>query len=154
MAKNDLFNNDLKVINIGLSSFKDTIKESDAEVIQVDWKPPTQIDERILQLLSKNESYIQKQNKKCLDTILNGAPFLIDLNRAIDVIPGMKKNMILHAGPPITWDRMCGPMRGAIIGSLIYEGMAKNSEEAEKLAASDKIEYSPCHEHSTVGPMA
>ena len=49
---------------------------------------------------------------------------------------------------------MCGPMRGAIIGALIYEGMAKNPEEAETLAASDKIEYSPCHEHSTVGPMA
>ncbi len=154
MAKKDLFNQDLKVINIGLSSFKDTIKQSDAEVVQVDWKPPAEMDEKILQILSKNESNIQKQNKKCLDTILNGAPVLIDLERAIDVIPGMKKNMILHAGPPITWDRMCGPMRGAIIGALIYEGMAKSPEEAEKLAASDKIEYSPCHEHSTVGPMA
>jgi len=154
MAKKDLFNKDLKVINIGLSSFRDTIKESNAEVVQVDWKPPAEMDEKILQILSKNESYIQKQNEKCLDTILNGAPFLVDLERAIDVIPGMKKNMILHAGPPITWDRMCGPMRGAIVGALIYEGMAKSQEEAEKLAASDKIEYSPCHEHSTVGPMA
>ncbi len=154
MAKKDLFNKDLKVINIGLSSFKDSIKESDAEVVQVDWKPPAEMDEKILQILLKNEAHIQIQNKKCLETILNGAPFLINLDRAIDVIPGMKKNMILHAGPPITWDRMCGPMRGAIIGALIYEGMAKSPEEAEKLAVSEKIEYSPCHEHSTVGPMA
>jgi len=154
MAKNNLFDKDLKVINIGLSSFKDSIEEVNADAVQVDWKPPAQMDEKILQILSKNESYIQKQNKKCLDTILNGAPFLIDLERAIDVIPGMKKNMILHAGPPVTWNRMCGPMRGAIIGALMYEGMAVNPEEAEKIAASDKIEYSPCHEHSTVGPMA
>jgi len=49
---------------------------------------------------------------------------------------------------------MCGPMRGAIIGALIYEGLAKNPEEAEKIAASNEIEYSPCHEHGTVGPMA
>ena len=67
MAKNDLFNNDLKVINIGLSSFKDTIKESDAEVIQVDWKPPTQIDERILQLLSKMNP-ISKNRIKSVST--------------------------------------------------------------------------------------
>ncbi|MFC2140062.1 DUF1116 domain-containing protein, partial [Bacteroidota bacterium] len=52
------------------------------------------------------------------------------------------------------WGRMCGPMRGAVIGALIYEGMAPDPKAAEKLASSDKIEYSPCHEHSTVGPMA
>lgn len=45
-------------------------------------------------------------------------------------------------------------MRGAVIGALIYEGMANNPEEAEKLAGSGKIEYSPCHEHGAVGPMA
>ncbi len=65
----------------------------------------------------------------------------------------MHDNLILHAGPPITWDRMCGPMRGAIIGALIYEGRAKTAEEAEKLAASGEIEYAPCHEHGCTGPM-
>jgi hypothetical protein len=66
----------------------------------------------------------------------------------------MKKNLLLHAGPPIGWERMCGPMRGAIIGALMYEGMANNPEEAEGLAASGRVEFSPCHEHNTVGPMA
>ncbi len=154
MAKNNLFDENLKVINIGLSSFKDSIEEVDAEVVQVDWKPPAEIDEKIIKIIADKSSYIKNENEKCLKNILSGTPFLVDLDIAINVIPGMKKNMILHAGPPITWDRMCGPMRGAIIGSLIYEGMAENPEQAEKLAASDKIEYSPCHEHSTVGPMA
>ena len=53
--------------------------------------------------------------------ILGGMPHLVGLERAIDVIPGMKPDMLLHAGPPITWDRMCGPMRGAVIGALLYE---------------------------------
>ena len=147
MAKNDLFDKDLKVINIGLSSFKDTIEEVGADVVQVDWKPPAEVYPKILKIITDNSSYIEKSNKKCLKKILTGTPFLVDIDRAIDVIPGMKKNMILHAGPPIIWDRMCGPMRGAIIGALIYEGMAENPEEAEKIAASEKIEYSPCHEH-------
>jgi len=154
MAKNDLFDKDLKVINIGLTSFKDSLEEVNTDVMQVDWKPPAEIEEKTLKIISDNHSYIEKENEKSLKKILSGTPFLVDLDIAIDVIPGMKKNMILHAGPPINWDRMCGPMRGAIIGALIYEGLAKNPEEAEKIAASNEIEYSPCHEHGTVGPMA
>jgi len=154
MAKNDLFDKDLKVINIGLTSFKDSLEEVNTDVMQVDWKPPAEIDEKALKIISDNYSYIKKENEKSLKKILNGTPFLVDLDIAIEVIPGMKKNMILHAGPPINWDRMCGPMRGAIIGALIYEGLAKNPEEAEKIAASNEIEYSPCHEYGTVGPMA
>jgi len=97
---------------------------------------------------------IEKANEKALNILLSAKPFLVDIKKAIDVVPGMKKNMILHAGPPITWDRMCGPQKGAVIGALIYEGMAKNEEEAKKIAASGDIEYSPCHHHNMVGPMA
>ena len=86
--------------------------------------------------------------------ILGGMPQLVGLERAIDVIPGMKPDLLLHAGPPITWDRMCGPMRGAIIGALIYERKARTPEEARRLAASGAIKFSPCHEHGAVGPMA
>ncbi len=97
---------------------------------------------------------IEKANEKALKILLEAKPMWVDMGKAIDVIPGMKKNLILHAGPPITWDRMCGPQRGAVIGALIYEGLAKTPEEAEKLAASGEIEFSPCHHHNTVGPMA
>jgi len=69
-------------------------------------------------------------------------------------IPGMKKEKILHAGPPVTGDRVCGPMRGAVMGALIYEGRAASREEAEVLAASGEITYEPCHHSRTVGPMA
>jgi hypothetical protein len=70
------------------------------------------------------------------------------------VIPGMHSRMILHAGPPITWERMCGPMRGGVMGALVYEGLAETPEEAAWLAKSSQIEFSPCHHHHAVGPMA
>jgi hypothetical protein len=97
---------------------------------------------------------IDKANEKGLKKLLAAKPTWVDMAKAEEVIPGMKKNLILHSGPPVTWDRMCGPQRGAVIGALIYEGLAKSPEEAEKLAASGDIEFDPCHHHSTVGPMA
>jgi hypothetical protein len=62
--------------------------------------------------------------------------------------------MILHAGPPVTWDRMCGPQRGAVMGAAVYEGWAATYEEAAELAAAGEIAFDPCHHHHTVGPMA
>ena len=97
---------------------------------------------------------IDKANKEALNKLLAAKPMLLGLDKAINVVPCMKKNMILHAGPPIDWERMCGPQRGAVIGALIYEGLAENEKEAIKLAASGEIEYSPCHHHQMVGPMA
>ncbi|MHA1448284.1 MAG: oxamate carbamoyltransferase subunit AllG family protein [Candidatus Hodarchaeales archaeon] len=157
MPLKELFKSELKVINVGLSSFKDTLVSSGVECVQVDWKPPAGGNKEALDALSKlseKSNAITEANMKAIEIINKGKPVLIGLDTAIKVIPGMKKNLILHAGPPVTWERMCGPMKGAIMGALIYEGLAKSPEEAEKLAASGDIEYSPCHEHSTVGPMA
>ncbi|VFS47652.1 Uncharacterised protein [Budvicia aquatica] len=66
----------------------------------------------------------------------------------------MTKTTILHAGPPITWERMCGAMKGAVTGALVFEGLATDLADAEKVAASGKITFSPCHEHNCVGSMA
>lgn len=154
MAINDIFGKKLNVINIGIESFKDNIESSGGNAVQLDWKPSVNVDSNISKAIHAKKDIIEAANKKALEIILNGKPVLIGMDVAINVIPGMKKNLILHSGPPITWDKMCGPTRGAIIGALIYEGLASNPEEAEKLAASEKIEYSPCHEHASVGPMA
>lgn len=154
MSIENLFQNELKVVNIGLTSFKEALDAVGVANVQVDWKPPLDVDPALLQKTKDHADAIVTANAKALQNILQGAPLLIGLERALDVIPGMQKNLILHAGPPIAWERMCGPMRGAIIGALIYEGLAKTAEEAEKLAASGKIKFAPCHEHSAVGPMA
>ena len=66
----------------------------------------------------------------------------------------MNARRILHSGPPIAWERMCGPMQGAIIGAILFEGWASDLEAAEQLAASGAIAFAPCHHHGAVGPMA
>jgi len=97
---------------------------------------------------------IEEANNKAVSIILEAKPALTGISTAGEVIPGMRKNLILHSGPPVTWENMCGPMRGGVIGGLIYEGEAGNQAEAEELAASGEIEFEPCHHHNTVGPMA
>src|SRR5690606_16436852 len=70
-----------------------------------------------------------------------------------EVLTGLKDRMILHAGPPITWDRMCGPLKGAIQGAIVLEKWAPDLAAAEKLAASGAITFEPNHHHGAVGPM-
>ncbi len=154
MSVKALFNQELRVVNVGLASFKQALDDVRTPAVQVDWKPPVDVDEKLRRIVRSKAERIEKANRKAIEIILGGMPQVVGLEKALDVIPGMKPNLILHAGPPVTWDRMCGPMRGAIIGALMYEDKAVTPEEAGKLAASGRIEYAPCHEHAAVGPMA
>jgi len=97
---------------------------------------------------------IESANKEATQRMMEARPVVIGLGKARDVIPGMREDLLLHAGPPITWERASGPMRGAITGALIFEGKAKNELEAQALVESGQIELEPCHHHQSVGPMA
>jgi hypothetical protein len=97
---------------------------------------------------------IEKANALAVEKFMEARPVAITLAKALEIVPGMHENMLLHAGPPVTFERMSGPTRGAMIGALLFEGKAKNPEEAEKLLKSGKIEFSPCHEHMCAAPMA
>jgi hypothetical protein len=97
---------------------------------------------------------IDKANTEATERMMEARPVLVGLGRALDVIPGMRENLLLHAGPPITWGRASGPMRGAITGALIFEGKAKDEAGAQALVESGEIELEPCHHHQAVGPMA
>lgn len=67
---------------------------------------------------------------------------------------GLTGQTLLHAGPPISWERMCWPMRGAVKAAAQFEGWGKTPEEAERLAAAGEIAFAPCHSRGAVGPMA
>lgn len=97
---------------------------------------------------------IEQANQEAIEKLLKAQPTLIGIGTAEKDIPGMDKKTILHAGPPVKWENMTGPLKGAIIGGLIYEGLAKNEEEAAALAESGEITFDACHHHSAVGPMA
>ncbi len=145
----------LKVVNVGVRSFYECVQAQGAEAIHVDWRPPAGGDEKLARLLEKlDRPEVDEANKKSVEKILAASPTLVDIKAAKDVIPGMTEHTILHSGPPIEWKRMCGPTKGAIWGALIYEGLAKDQREADKLVASGKIKFGPCHDHDSVGPMA
>ena len=97
---------------------------------------------------------IEKANAETTQRMIEARPVVVGLGKAIDVIPGMHENLLLHAGPPITWERASGPMRGAITGALIFEGKVRDEAEAKSLVETGKIKLEPCHHHKAVGPMA
>lgn len=96
---------------------------------------------------------IDQANEITVGRILDAEPVLVDVKPAGVVIEGLGDGMILHAGPPIGWDRMCGPMRGAIGGAIVLEGWAEDLTAAEKLAGSGDITFQPNHHYDAVGPM-
>ena len=97
---------------------------------------------------------IDQANATAVERMIEARPILTEVAPARDVIPGMRDDLLLHAGPPITWERASGPMQGAIVGALIFEGLASDWESAERLVTSGDVVLEPCHHHSAVGPMA
>ncbi len=97
---------------------------------------------------------VKAANEECLSRIQRGTAALVDIRLARDVVPGMDDMTIYHAGPPVPWGRMCGPMRGAIIGACLFEGWARTPEEAVALAEADTLRFDSCHNNRAIGPMA
>lgn len=97
---------------------------------------------------------IEQANQSAVTRMMQARPMLTGVAAARDVIPGMHSHLLLHAGPPLAWARMSGPLRGAMIGAMLFEGLARTEAEAIALAESGGVQFEPCHEHNTVGPMA
>ena len=97
---------------------------------------------------------IDGANRVAVERMAAVRPLLTGVARAGDVIPGLEPGVLLHAGPPIEWQRASGPLRGAVIGALLYEGMAADAAAAEAMVARGEVRLEPCHHHSAVGPMA
>jgi hypothetical protein len=155
----ELLKGPLNVIGLGLDNIVEGAKGCGAAVLDVDFQPPAGGDPHRLELLQQLHaepmaSSIAKANEEALQRFLASKPHLVGVGIARDVIPGMAPDLFLHAGPPITWERMSGPLRGAIIGGILLEGLAKTPEEAAKVAASGRVRFDPCHHHHAVGPMA
>ena len=148
-----LFSTPLHVINVGADLFADAIASQGVPITRVAWKPSAGNSDDALAALFSNPR-VEQANQEAVQRMMAARPRLVDVQQAGKVIPGMHKHLLLHAGPPITWERMSGPLRGAIIGALLYEGLAENAEDAERLAASGEIEFAPCHHYNAVGPMA
>src|SRR3989442_434978 len=149
----DLLASPLHIINVGADLFADALTSQGVPVDRVAWKPVSGNSDVALSVLL-NDPRVDHANQEAVQHMIAARPRLVDVQPAGEVIPGMHRHLLLHAGPPITWERMSGPLRGAIIGALLYEGLAPDFAAAEQLAASGEIAFEPCHHHDAVGPMA
>ena len=96
---------------------------------------------------------VDEANQIALSRIRESQPVLVDIVQAGDAVPSLKDGVLLHAVPPIDWPRMCGPMKGAVIDALRYEGWAATEAEAQAMAAGGEVAFYPAHDSGAVGPM-
>jgi hypothetical protein len=150
---------DLEVINIGLESFAQDLRAQGVKAVHLDWRPPAGGNAHLAALLASLDdddkaASIRQANEECLRRIERGNARWVDIRPAREVVPGMNDYTVFHAGPPLTWDHMCGPMRGAVIGASLFEGWAKTPDEAMALAASGSLKFDSSHHHRAIGPMS
>lgn len=144
----------VRLLNVGLPLIVDGVNADD--VVQLDWRPPAFGDADAARVMaSLDTDRTRDANERAVSAIQAVRARLTGVRPAIEVVPGMAEGRILlHAGPPITVDRMCGPMLGALMGAAIFEGWAASGDEALTLLQQGEISVSPCHHHQAVGPMA
>jgi hypothetical protein len=97
---------------------------------------------------------IDQANRTAVERMMAARPILKEVAPAREVIPGLTDGLLLHAGPPIEWERASGPLRGAVIGALLFEGLAGDEAGAAALVERGEVRLEPCHHHAAVGPMA
>ncbi|GAB7129467.1 DUF1116 domain-containing protein [Silvimonas sp. JCM 19000] len=155
--RTSLFEQQLRVVNLGLAAFAENLTLAGGSVTQLEWQPPASGDIQAGLDLAflLNHPRVEAANQIAFERYLAAQPALIDVQSAAAVLPAMaQRKLILHAGPPIAWADMCGPMQGAIVGALIYEGWAASADAATRMILDGKVELEPCHQHGVVGPMA
>ena len=158
MSDRALLDTGPRVINVGLQRFADDLQALGAPVTAVDWSPPASSDPAVLRALDGLSAAPSRErrtqaNRAAVNRMLSADPVLVDVQPAGDVIEGLGDRMILHAGPPVDWANMCGPMRGAIAGAIVLEGWAPDLEAAARIAEAGEIRFHPNHHFDAVGPM-
>ncbi|HEY7074472.1 MAG TPA: DUF1116 domain-containing protein, partial [Solirubrobacteraceae bacterium] len=142
----DLLGRPVEVASLGIDLLADALAAQGVPVERVDWRPPAEPLSPAPDAAAANDEAVAR-----LDA---AQPLLVGVGTARDLLPGMGDRTILHAGPPIEWPDMAGPLRGAIVGAALHEGLADTPEAAERRAARGDFEFAPCHERGAVGPMA
>src|SRR5690606_3688127 len=140
------------VIAAGAGLLADALAEQAAAVTGVTWRPPLAGTAGDLARVLADPRR-QAANDLAVRRLTSARPHLTGVRRASEVLRQAEPTF-LHAGPPITWERASGPMRGALVGAMLFEGYAHDEEEAVARLAGGEVRLEPCHQHAAVGPMA
>ncbi|MUL42127.1 DUF1116 domain-containing protein [Streptomonospora sp. PA3] len=92
-------------------------------------------------------------NAEAVRRVLGVRPQLVDVRPAGEALE-LRPGSFLHAGPPVDWEHASGPLRGALMGAMVFEGLADTPEDAEAALRRGGAELEPCHHRGAVGPMA
>jgi len=144
---NALFSSQLTVVNVGLEVFAAACAAQKIPTVHIEWKPAAVRKGRLVM------GVIDIANREAFERLDRGNPELTDIVYARDALPDMDRYTIGHAGPPIRWEEMCGPMKGAVLGAIRYEGLCETDEEATALVEDGKIRFRHNHSMDCVGPM-
>ena len=145
-----------RVVNVGLQSFADVMKSFGCRVVQYDWQPPAGGKIELIKALQflRKQDLVAEANQEVIAKIVAGQPILKDNVRAKEAIPELNEGkVLLHAGPPITYENMPDPMQGSCVGAVLFEGWADTEAEARNLLESGAVRFIPCHHVNAVGPM-
>ncbi|MEO5701645.1 MAG: DUF1116 domain-containing protein [Casimicrobiaceae bacterium] len=154
----------LAVVNVGLDAFNRSVRDGGGTTVQLDWRPVGDGDPGLAWALAQisSDSYdskgigarIDRANALAVERIRDAQPVLVDVAlHAREIWPDMDR-ALLHAGAPVDWDDMCGPMRGSMIGAVLYEGWADSASRAEAMLRAGDIRLGQCHDAAAVGPMS
>jgi hypothetical protein len=99
-------------------------------------------------------STTEDANREAVQRLIDAEPVLVDVAPAIDVMPGMTRDTILTSGAPMPWEDYFGGQRAAIIGGALYEGLARDVEDADAKLSAGRIRLGACHDHGCVGSLA
>ena len=96
---------------------------------------------------------VEEANRNAVGRMMDSEPTWVDIAPASRKM-GLKGKTLLHAGPPMEWEDASGPIRGARIGAVMFEGWAETEKRAAKLAEEGEVSLDCDHHHNAVGPMA
>jgi hypothetical protein len=148
----DLLRHDPELITAGIDLLADAAEAQAARVTRVDWRPPMDGTTTDLARVMADPRRVAA-NAEAVRRMLDTQAHLVDVMPAGDAL-GLDRDRFLHAGPPITWERTSGPLRGALLGAAAFEGIVETPEQAGALFESGALTLEPCHHHRAVGPMA
>lgn len=153
----NLFSSPVKAINFGVKGFAEGLEQQGNSVLHVQWKPP--ISKAVVEKLRDSETNgtldkIAAANQLAFDKLIEAEPYFVGIKKVIDVVPGFKENMILHSGPPISWDRMIKTQKRGIVGGALHAGLAKSEKEALGMIEAGEIIIESANDHFCVGAGA
>jgi hypothetical protein len=145
----------LRIATAGLDLMADALREQDADIQQLDWRPPAGGEPDAIAVLTATygDQRVEEANARALARLQEARPMIVGAGPAGELIPGLEGRMVLHAGPPVEWGLMCAPQRNAVCGAVVLEGWAQTPEDAARLMEDGEVAIAPAHSLNAAGAM-